>query len=68
MHLRDALVAAVGHDVRLQFLDGDELYCLLRAVDSDHVLVRARGQRHPVRIGIALLQGVIVLEHAAGSP
>jgi len=61
MPLSDSLLAAVGCQVRLAFVDGDQLYCTLRSVDDQHVLVRPRGQQHAERFRIAMLVGVVIV-------
>lgn len=68
MSVRDALVAAVGRDVRLSFDDGTEAFALLRAVDGAHALVRFRGDRHPTRVRIELLSGVQVTADETAAP
>lgn len=47
--------ALIGKDVRLAFVDETILFCTLRARQGEHLLVRARGERHPMKVRIAVV-------------
>lgn len=57
----DGTIAAAitaASEVRVRFASGDEAYVTPLRDDGAHVLVRARGERHPVRVRRAIIVGV----------
>jgi hypothetical protein len=64
--LRQQLSQATdGREVRLHFADGDEAFATIRHVGETHALVRLRGNRHPIRVNLAILAGVTELHGGA---
>lgn len=45
-------------EVRVRFANGDEAYVTPLRRDHSHVVVRARGERHPVRLRLDRIEAV----------